>query len=370
MNELELDLRQLLTERADTVSALPQMQRTVRRARVRRVANAGIATLAMVAIASVGVAAVEMFFRSEPRLGVATPGFTTEGPYGFTSVEGSHPTIASGQFRGADWRLAGTVSTEAGIDTVHLQLSITKDAKTVLDEQDVAASDDVLVTSHVQGAEILDGADVVYGSTVPGLDSVEVDIADGDGTLIRAHRFLDYDADTTITADYYIAFIPSDSPGFVHARDGLGIDIEVEEYGGVSLAPHVVASGSVAGAGWSLELAPTEPDRLCLVFSSAEVGSECLTRDQIESAGPLLMVTFPRDDVLGVVAIMSAEVGDVRLVREGHEPDVLPWFETGQGELRDWSFRLVAVGLDPATHGVLRADALRDQDEIIAEERF
>ena len=368
MNELELDLRQLLAERAQTVGALPQMQRTVRRARVRRAANVGVATLAVVALASVSVAAVEIFVRPEPRPDVATPGITTEGPYGFTSVEGSHPTIATGQFRGADWKLAGTVTTKDGSDSVHLELSITEDGQTVTDEQQVDATDDVMITRHVETIDLLDGAGVIYGATIPGVQSVEISVADGNDTTISPHRFTNWDATTTITADYYIAFIPGGGRGFVHARDELGIDLELETYGRVSLAPHVVVTGALGEVAWNVEFAPTQKDRFCLVFAAGDIGSECVTRAQLDSAGPLLVRTFERDDVLGIVAILSGEVGNVRLARDGQEPVYLPWFEPPQEDRAEWPLRIVAVALEPGTHGALQAFA--GGAEIIAEEKF
>jgi hypothetical protein len=197
---------------------------------------------------------------------------------------------------------------------------------------------------------------------------VEISVADGNDTMIPAHRFTDYDATTTIIADYYIAFIPGGARGFVHARDELGIDLDLETYGRVSLAPHVVVTGTLGEASWNVEFAPTQKDRFCLVFTASDIGSECVTREQLDSAGPLLVRTFERDDVLGIVAILSNEVGSVRLARDGLEPVVLPWFQPPQEDRDEWPLRLVAVALEPGTHGTLQA--FTGGAEIIAEKKF
>ena len=369
MNELEIGLKQLLSDRADAMESLPPMGHTIRRTRVRRVTTVGVASLAVVALATVSVVGIRAFVNAEsPSPDVAGPAETTEGPFGFTSAAGNHPIIASGQFRGADWKLAGTVTTRDGSDTVHLELSITEDGQTVTDEQRVDATDDVMITRHVDAIDLLEGAGVIYGSTVPGVQSVEVSVADGNDTKVPAHRFTTYDAATTIIADYYIAFVPGEAPGFVHARDELGIDLDLETYGRVSLAPHVVATGTVGEASWNVEFAPTQKDRFCLVFTASDIGSECITREQLDSAGPLLMKTFERDDAFGIVAIMSDEVGNVRLARDGQDPVVLPWFQPPREDLGEWPIRLVAVALEPGTHGALQAFA--GGAEIIAEEKF
>jgi hypothetical protein len=372
MNDMELALKDLMDRKASAISAAPDMRGTVRRARVRRVMNAGAATLAVVALAAISVVAAKDFMSTdEAPERVAGPGLTTEGEYGFTSEFGSYPVIASGEFRGTEWELTGEgTQPMAGDNTaVAMKFEVTDGDQTVSGTVDVLATDEILLTQHVEAAELTDGANVVFGAFIPGAaNAIEVEVANGRGTTIPAHRFTEYDSNSTITGDFFIAFVPADSPGFVHARSDLGIDMELDEYGGLSLAPHVgVASGKIADATWSLEFAVTEPDRACLVFSTRELGSECFTRQQIEDAGPLFMVTFEREDVLGIVAILSDEVGEVLLEMDGSRSS-LPWFQPAQEDRGEWPLRLVAVGLPPGSHGTLQATL--GGTDIVAEERF
>jgi hypothetical protein len=73
--------------------------------------------------------------------------------------------------------------------------------------------------------------------------------------------------------------------------------------------------------------------------------------------------------VLGVVAIISDDVGHVRLAREGTIPVTLPWFQPPNEDLAEWPLRLVAVGLPPGSHGALQAIGA-DGESVIARQRF
>lgn len=372
MNDIELELREMLDRRSREVEVGPQMRSTVRRARVRRATNSGVAMLSVVALVAAGAIGVRELTRSEVNeSSELRPAFTTEGEFGFTSVEGAYPRVASGTFRGADWEMTVTNFQKHDVDMLRLALSVTEDGRTVTDEVEVGASDDFLMNRHVDGAEeLLDGAHVVYGMIISSIDSVEVEVSDGSGSTITPHIFRDYDEHSEMSADYYLAFVP-DAPGFVAARDPLGIDRDLEAYGRVSLAPHVVVTGRVpeTGANWGLEFGAVEEDRVCLVFAPVEGGSECLTRDQVEGSGPMLMVTIEVGDTLGVIAIISDEVSHVRLMRDGKDPAILPWFQPPNEDLGDWPLRLVAVGLPAGAHGMLQAVG-GDGETKIAEERF
>lgn len=368
MSEIEQRLTRLLQERASEMTAAPKMRDTLRRARVRRSVNGGAALLSLVAVIGVSVVGVQTYLRPDVvrDVEVVNPAITTEGPYGFTSVPGEYPVIASGEFRGASWELTGTTTKKEFDDRVDVKLTITKDGRSVVGEVAVEATDDILVDQYLEATGVLDGANAVFGSNVRSVDSIEVDVSDGSETVIPVHRFTGYDSRSTITADYFLAFVPSGSPGFVYARDELGINLDYATYGRVTLAPHVIASGKVGEVPWSFEFGSMVKDRLCLVFAPVEGGSQCFTRSEVENAGPLLVATFDLDDVLGVVAILSDEVWNVRLERNGGSA-LLPWFQPPREDLGEWPLRLVAVGLEPGTHGALQAYV---DNEIVAEKRF
>jgi len=366
VRDLENELTQLLASRAGHVDA-PAMHDAIRRVRTRRAVTVGLAGVVVIA-AVIGTTGLTSYLSDEEgRLFAPRRQIVSEGPYGFTSVQGDYPTIASGEFRGAQWELTGEKVTRRGIDQIHLELSIEKDGTTVTKEQEVLASDDVLMMRRVGASEMLEGAAAIFGATTPGITSVEAEVADGNGTSIPAHLFTDYDDRSTITAYYYVAFIPADAPGFVLARDELGTDLDRETYGRVSLAPRVIASGKQGRTLWSLLFAGME-DRMCLVFSTQEKGSECFSRSRVEGAGPLLMSVFEREGVRGVVAIISSDVGRVYLKIAGDARHELPWFQPPQDERRSWGLRIVAAGLAPETKGTLTA---RDgSGKVIAKKRF
>jgi hypothetical protein len=372
LNEFEVDLRDMLQSRAGDVTTQPQMHETLRRTKVRRVTNVGFATLCLIVIVGVAVVAVQAFLVPTQRRTeeILRPAVTTDGPYGFTSVTGEYPVVATGEFNGATWELTGTTVAEGEADHVDLKLTISRDGSSVIDEVRVDATDDVMLNRYVEATDMLDGAHVVYGATVPGVDSVEVAVADGSETVIPVHRFTDYDSQGTIRADYFLAFVPGDAPGFVHARDELGTDMDLEAYGRVSLAPHVVATGKVGDAAWSFEFAGgLVKDRFCIVFAPVAGGSDCFTRTELEEAGPILLATFESDDVSVVVGIIRDDVGPVQLVREGMDPADLRWFSPPDEDRADWPLRFVAVGLPPGTHGAIQAYA-GDGETQLEEERF
>lgn len=375
MTQLENELRDLLDDRARRVEELPPMQEVVRKAKLRRAMNAATALLALLLIGTVGTIGVRALLDpGAPRLAPATPDHSIADEYGFgsESSDGDYPVIASGEFRGASWKLTGKTVTRPSYDTVHVVLEVTKEGRAVSGEVEVVPGDDVLMNRHVKAGDLLDGADVVFGATVPGIDLVEVEVA-GEDMIFPTHTFADYDSHSTITADYYIAFVPSDSGGSVHARNELGVDLDTEAYGDLQLGPNLVASGRTGQARWRVEFDAVSEDRACLVFTTSdEVGSECFTTEQIEGAGPLLVASFQREEVLGLVAIMSAEVAHVRVDPEDSGQVTLPWSEPPREDLDEWSLRFVAVGLPPGMHGTLQALDGSDEygGEVIAEEAF
>jgi hypothetical protein len=367
MMDLERELSEMLAERAGRATN-PPMQRTLRRVRVRRAVNAGLMGAAVIAVLVAGTAVLRAFPDGGPEVVAPSDEVTTEGPYGFTSEPGEFPTIASGTFRDATWELTSETITNDGIDSVRMDLSITTaDGEVTSDQMDVVASDDILMMQLFELEGRVGDADVVFGATIPVVESVTVEVADGNETKITAHRFMDYDSRSTITGDFYLAFIPAGAPGFVIARDALGIDLDEEPFGRVSRAPRIVASGlSAENIRWGVMFGGLG-EQGCIVFMSAEEGSKCYPREHFDPTKPLLMTVFDRPEVMGVTAVVGNEVARVRLEVDGEEAVELPWFS-----VRDsgptWSLRMVAVGLKPGTTG--RLVALDGNGDVLTEERF
>lgn len=363
MNQLENELRDLLGTRAETVSAAPERHAsTLRRAKGRRRATVGMALVATVAIVTGGVAVGRSALFDGKPMPPTKQGHdhNTEGPYGFSSEEGTYPVIASGTFGDSTWELRGERGTryEGAVEVIRVELDITSESgESFSSKTFVLPGDDTLLIKHAEGDEVLDGqAGVVFGATGSWVDSVLVEMADGRETTITPHLFTDYESGTDLSGHYFIAFLPPGSPAFVAARDELGINLELEEVGRVSLAPHVVTGGRVGDENWSLEFAGgLQRDRACLVFAPDEQGTRCFMRAELEQAGPLFVTVFDRDDVKGIVAILADDVGSVRLRIPGRGPAILPTFEPDRSELREWPVRIVAVGLEPGTEGRLEA---------------
>lgn len=385
MSDLERDLSELLAEKAGRISGPPPVGRTLRRVKTRRALTVGIAGAALVGVFVAGGAMVQLAAEDRQDIGPSaddspspetgeSPLVTTEGPYGFTSALGEFPTIASGEFRGAEWELRSETLTEDGIDSVRLTWSVhTAEGESVSDQMDVLAGDDTLMMRHFALEDRVEGTDVVFGATTRNVDSVTVEVADGEELSIPAHLYTHYDSHSNITAHYYVAFIPAESPGgtesrgFVIARDELGIDLDEEPYGRVSRAPRIVVSGlSVENIRWGVQFGGLG-EQGCIIFQSAEEGSECYPRERFDANEPLLVTVFDRTDVKGVTAVVGSDVGSVRLEVDGEEPVVLPWFS-----VRDsgptWSLRMVAVAVEVGATG--RLVALDGAGEVITEEAF
>lgn len=361
------ELAPLLVAKAEEVAPIPRTHDALRRVRARRTITAGIAGVVVVAALIGGAAVTRVVSGQDGRIFGPREQILSEGRYGFVSLRGDYPMIASGKFRGATWELSGKRVMQRGIDHVRLELAILRDGSTITGQQDVVTSDDDLTMRRLRAGELLDGADAIFGATTTGIETVAVEVADGDRTSVPAHLFTNYVSRSTVNAHYFVAFIPADDPGFVLARDGLGTDLDRKTYGGVSLAPSVIASGKQGRTLWSLQFSG-RGGRACLDFSTLEQGGECYGRGEIENGGPLTMSVFKRAGVRGVVAIISATVASVHLKTAGGPAVELPWFEPPRAERRRWPLRIVAVGLEPGTKGTLIAR--NKAGRVIAKKRF
>jgi len=370
MSRLEDDLRALLADRAGSVTAAPDKHgRTLRRARSRRRLTAGAAVMTIVAFVAGSLAIARSPLFDTARVDPAEDGVgqTTTGPYGFTSRPGTGRVIAEGTFKDLTWVLKGQRQRlKTPQDGIRLELLVEGDEgqPAFVADTVVLPGDDILqVVNHA--ADVLgDDAEVLFGATVPGIDSVSIDYRLALEPSIDPHRFTDYRLPGAANADYFIAFAPRGEMAWVTARNDLGIDLDYERLHAGSTKVPQIASGlageqtsefeRMSNAGvWWLEFRG-RGESACLFFHG-EGDEKCFARDIVDAGGPLLPAVFKGEDVLGVTAILGDRVNFVRLIVDGEAPATLPIVQPQQSALRKWPLRIVAVGLERETSGRLEA---------------
>lgn len=375
MRDVEAELREILFARAERASPPATMHATLRRARVRQVLTGASAGIALVLLVLAAVTAARVLSDDRQQIAPREDTIQTDGPYGFTSYPREYPTVASGDFRGAEWELTGTrVMRADGLESLHVTLSITNGAQTATKDFFLLGSDEILQTHVVSASDILDGADALFGVTIRDLaDTVAVEAAEGDEPTIPAHIFRDYESRSEFTVDFWMAFVPANEPAFVAARDELGADLDVDTYAGASLPPNVIASGRQGETLWFVSFVQGD-DHVCFTFyvEDDEGEESCYARQRLETADPAVLVTtIDRPGVLGVIAPLTSGVGTVRLVLEGELPAHLSWREPPNlSDLPKWGFRMVVVGLRPGTNGKLVGYSMSGDEEVVAEEEF
>lgn len=348
MERIELELRELMTERAAGATEVPGMRPTLRRARRRQAATVVFAASVAVAVAG-GVVGARTLLRDEPAPRIAAP--SEEGTYSFRSTPGTAPVVATGEFRGATWELTAT-SLEDDIGSVELALVVKRDGDEARERVGVYPGDSAVAAQTLLETDLLDGASAVFGAVIPEVAGVDVRVAGRDDVAISAHRFRGERRLGSV--DYFLAFVPGGSQGFVHARDELGIDLGTSGYGGAQVSPRIVSSGTAGDERWTLDFAGGvgEGGRDCFQFSSeTDTGTICLTPEDALADEPMAMLVFEPAGALGIVGIISDEVAYVRLVTdEGAEHD-LPWSQAPASHRDEWPVRIVTAGLDPAASG-------------------
>ncbi|HEX2058435.1 MAG TPA: hypothetical protein VHI71_08705 [Actinomycetota bacterium] len=226
MKDLEAMLAVTLAQQAERLAPQPgHRAATMRRARRRRTANATVAGVMVVGLAVAGAAAIRAVTPDSavPPAGAIRSGNTTAtaGPYGFWSrTSPVYPYVARGWFRGGEWALRAAAVRLAPNADVRLtfQLSGTRRFTTSTYVRDY---DDPLFARYVYGLwRSRENTAVVFGAADPAAKTVDVSFRNGE--TIQAHVFTGYDPRTTLEAGYYLAFVPSDTPGEVVARDGDG----------------------------------------------------------------------------------------------------------------------------------------------------
>lgn len=233
MNDVENALSRLLVERSESVAPNPgHRERTLGRARRRRLTNAvmaGVASLAIVAGGVGGVRALEPGPEPRPATERADGTAATAGEYGFWSRAGEYPFVAEGYFRQSKWQLrAATVSLYPKSD-VRLTLQMQTRGRSYTSTSRLFRDlDDGLYTAYERGSHVFSWTVAnVFGATSPKAETVEIRLNDGGGR-IEAHVFEGYGASTSVYADYYIAFVPAGATGMVIARDADGNEIDAD----------------------------------------------------------------------------------------------------------------------------------------------
>ena len=286
MNDLEMRLQQMLTDKGATVSAdRTRHQATLKRARTRRVGTAALATVVLLGVVAGGVAAVRTL--GEPR--ALDPAGVGEGEEAGTSgwdasVTNEYPEIARGTFQGRTWYLEGRREELAeGVDEVVLDFVIepAQDGGTPLSATTrVVPGDDELLIEELAIPD--EGTRAVFGATLKGTSSVQAVL--DDGSRIDGFLATDYDSRSTITANYFVMFVPADQDGYVFARDHLGIDNEQEPIGN---APELdretspLISGAFNRVLWTADSEPSGSDEVCLsiVFDDGAPAQGCFRQE-------------------------------------------------------------------------------------------
>jgi hypothetical protein len=363
MERIELDLKDMMAAQAETARDLPPLGRTVGRARRRRVANMALAGSLAVAAVVGGATGVRVITRDESPPDVAAP---SEGSFEFTSTPGAGDVVATGEFRDLRWELTAE-ATHGEFPELDIQMGVFRGGVRTTDRVQALPTDAAVVAQGLLHREFLGDAQVVYGALRADVESVGVAVSATDDPTITPHRFAG--AGGELDVDYFVAFVPEEWGGFVHAYDEAGIIVGTSSYGGVQMSPSQVAAGKSGDVPWGVEFIGDADDRACITFyADYEQGRECVTAGDIDDADPMLLLTFQRPRVAGFVAFISDDVGFVRLVTDDGFTHDLPWFSPPDHERADWPLRLVAVGLESGTSGTLRV--FDGGGNVIDEQRF
>lgn len=234
MSDVELTLAAMLADRAERIE--PQhghRERTLGRARRRRVLNTVTAGVVSLAVVAGGIGAVRAL-DTAPAVRPAAPGesgktLATAGGYGFWSRAGAeYPYVATGFFRSAEWQLrAAAVSFEPDAYT-RLTLQLRLRGSETGASTGLKTLDGLFVTYQPVDDWAGEGFAMVFGAAPPDAETVDVLVErnGADPERIEAHVYEGYDPKTSLVADYYVAFVPDGATGRVVAHDGEGREVE------------------------------------------------------------------------------------------------------------------------------------------------
>ena len=270
MTEIDRQLREVLRDKALSISAdFGRHGATLDRARRRR---AGTVVLSA-AVVLAGVAAGVAIATSTPRpndIQPAPPDNSEEVSHREWngSITNEYPEIARGKFRGRQWVLEGARGELAeGVDKVDLTFTIEGPDGPERATGEVVPDDDALQDHELPLGD--DSAHVVFGSALEEIYTVDAVL--DDGSSHHALMFTGYDSRSTITAQYFVMFLPWGADGFVFARDRNGVDWEREPIGAtpeIEAGSGPLLSGSFAQDAWELN-ANWGESRACLFMDMA-----------------------------------------------------------------------------------------------------
>jgi hypothetical protein len=236
MSDVELTLSAMLVDRAERIE--PQhghRERTLGRARRRRIVNAVTAGVVSLAVVAGGVGAVQAL-DTAPAVRPAAPEgpgrtFATAGDYGFWSRNGTeYPYVATGFFRSAEWQLRAAAVSFAPDAYTRLTLQIRMRGSELGASTGLKSVDEGIFVNYHPGGEWAFDGDVamVFGAAPPGAETVDVLVErnGADPQRIEAHVYEGYDARTPLVADYYLAFVPAGAAGRVVAHDDEGREVD------------------------------------------------------------------------------------------------------------------------------------------------
>ncbi|HEV2755044.1 MAG TPA: hypothetical protein VG318_04630 [Actinomycetota bacterium] len=359
MRDLERDLTVMLEERARRVAPPADGARVLRRARRRRAVTAGTAVLVSIALISGAFAGIGGLGSTDP----VRP--ATDGDEDFTqdlrSTPGEYPHVATGTFRGVEWDLrAAAVRRGPGSD-VRLTFAVSSERGGHSTSGPLRARYGTLVVNRLDESAALDpNTDALWGVARPGIERVDVEVDDGQGTTIPAHLFTGHDSRTGIRASYWVAFVPRDANAYVVARDRFGTTRARHELGHPTPPRHEVTTGRSGDTGWSLSYVEggtgTIPEsrrgEVCLSVTDSGRGYavHCIERDELRV--PLYLSYLDTENARVVAGILGRDVVKVRL-RIGSRTTLLPVMRVADD--RSTTVKLVAVGAPPEGRGRLEA---------------
>lgn len=235
MSDVELTLSAMLADRAEKIEPRDgHRERALGRARRRRVLNVVTAGFASLAVVAGGLGAARALDTSPAVRPAAADGsgktFATTGDYGFWSRTGDgYPYVATGSFRSAEWELrAAAISLEPDAFT-RLTLQVRLRGSQVGTSTGLQTLDGLFVTYHPAGEWAYDGDfAMVFGAAPADAETVDLFVEQNgaDPQRIEAHLYEGYDPKTSLTADYYVAFVRAGATGRVVARDGEGREVD------------------------------------------------------------------------------------------------------------------------------------------------